>query len=149
MNKKNLTMIACSGIFLLSLGIISFCSGVDIKMITLYIRNQKFYVEIAETPEQHMVGLMYRDHIPNDFAMLFVNTSEDDRSFWMKNCRVPLDIVFLDKNKRIINIHINVPPCPNEPCPSYTSLKPAQYILEFRGNRTKELKLKPGDTIFF
>lgn len=130
---------------------VSVCWGVDteIKIIPLYIGSEKFMVEIADTDEKRITGMMYREFVPDDFGMLFINEIEDYRSFWMKNCRVHLDIIFLDKNKQIINIHFNVPPCENEPCPTYESKQPAQYVLELRANRAKELNLKPGDTIFF
>lgn len=121
----------------------------EIKIIPLYIGPEKFIVEIADTPEKQITGMMYREFIPDDFGMLFIHETESYRSFWMKNCRVPLDIIYLDKNKQVINIHFNVPPCKQEPCPSYKSERPAQYVLELRGNRAKELNLKPGDTIFF
>ena len=121
----------------------------EIKIIPLYIGPQKFLVEVADTDEKHMTGMMFREFIPDDFGMLFIHETEDYRSFWMKNCRLPLDIIFLDKNKQVINIHFNVPPCEREPCDTYESKRPAQYVLELRGNRAKELNLKPGDTIFF
>lgn len=121
----------------------------EIKIIPLYIGPEKFMVEIADTPEKQITGMMYREFIPDDFGMLFINETERYRSFWMKNCRVHLDIIFLDRNKQVINIHFNVPPCKHEPCKTYPSERPAQYVLELRGNRAKELNLKPGDTIFF
>jgi uncharacterized protein len=134
---------------------ILFCSffywspAAEIKIIPLYIGSEKFMVEIADTPEKQMTGMMYREFIPDDFGMLFIHETESYRSFWMKNCRVHLDIIYLDKNKQIINIHFNVPPCKQEPCKTYKSERPARYVLELRGNRAKELNLKPGDTTFF
>lgn len=121
----------------------------DLKLIPLYIGSEKFTVEIADTPEKQITGLMYRENIPDNYGMLFIHDDEDYRSFWMKNCKVSLDIIYLDNNKQIINMHIDVPPCKREPCPTYQSDKPARYVLELRGNRAKELNLKPGDTIFF
>lgn len=125
-----------------------YCSP-GVKMIPLYIGSEKFVVEIADTFEKHRTGLMFRQSIPDDFGMLFVHNREEYRSYWMKNCLVNLDIIYLDKNKQIINIHIAAPPCKMEPCKGYPSERPAQYVLELRANRAKELNLKPGDTIFF
>jgi uncharacterized membrane protein (UPF0127 family) len=121
----------------------------EIKIIPLYIGSEKFIAEIADTPEKRLTGMMFREFIPDDFGMLFIHETEEKQGYWMKNCRVPLDIIFLDKNKQIINIHFNVPPCKHEPCKTYESERPAQYVLELRANRAKELNLKPGDTIFF
>jgi uncharacterized membrane protein (UPF0127 family) len=124
-------------------------SGPDIKIIPLYIGSQKFTVEIADTPEKQVTGLMYRESIPGDFGMLFIYGNEDYRGFWMKNCLVSLDLIYLDRHKQVIDLHLNVPPCKKAPCKTYRSEQPAQYVLELRGNRAKELNLKLGDTVFF
>lgn len=136
-------------LFILLCGSLYLSLAAGIKSIPLYIGQEKFMVEVADTPEKQLTGLMYREFIPDDFGMLFIYRTENYRSFWMKNCRVHLDIIFLDKNKQVVNIHSNVPPCEDEPCKTYGSERPAQYVLELRGNRAKELNLKPGDTIFF
>ncbi|MCP5049528.1 MAG: DUF192 domain-containing protein [bacterium] len=124
-------------------------AGARIKLIPLYIGDNKFTVEVADTDEKWTTGMMYREVVPDDFGMLFVSNVEYHRSFWMKNCLANLDIIFLDSYKQVINIHINVPPCKREPCPGYASERPAQYVLELRGNRAKELNLKPGDVVMF
>lgn len=136
-------------IILLILAAGFYCPGSEIKMIPLYIGPEKFVVEISDTMEKQRLGLMYRQFIPDNYGMLFVYHHEEFRGFWMKNCLVNLDIIYLDRNKQIINIHTAVPPCKNDPCKTYASERPAQYVLELRANRSKELNLKPGDTIFF
>lgn len=119
------------------------------KFIPLYIGSEKFTVEIADTLEKQMLGLMFRKSIPDDFGMLFVHDDENIRSMWMKNTLVRLDLIFLDKNRQVVDMFINVPPCKDDPCDSYISRKPARYVLELRGNRASELGLKMGDVIFF
>jgi uncharacterized membrane protein (UPF0127 family) len=106
-------------------------------------------VEVSDTPEKQVKGLMFRENIPANYGMLFVFPSEETRSFWMKNCRIHLDIIYLNNRKQIIDMHINVPPCTSDPCPSYISKKKARYVLELKGNRAKELGLKEGDSVFF
>ncbi len=119
------------------------------EFIPLYIGPEKFTVEIADTLEKQLMGLMFRKSIPDDFGMLFVHEGEDTRSMWMKNTLVHLDLIFLDKNRQVVDIYTNVPPCKSDPCESYVSRKPALYVLELRGNRVKELNLKVGDFVFF
>ncbi|UCH95282.1 MAG: DUF192 domain-containing protein [Candidatus Aminicenantes bacterium] len=136
-------------LFIIFCGSLFSAAGSEIKIIPLYIGTEKFSVEIADTPRKIMKGMMFRESIPDDFGMLFVDEIEEYKGFWMKNCRVPLDIIYLDKNKQVINIHFNVPPCKREPCKIYQPKRPARYVLELRGNRAKELNLKPGDTVFF
>jgi uncharacterized membrane protein (UPF0127 family) len=136
-------------IYLLLLAGVVNCVHAGVKMIPLYIGSEKFTVEVAETEEAQMKGLMYRKHVPDDFGMLFIHEEEGYRSMWMKNCFVSLDLVFLNKNKQVVDMYINVPPCKNEPCDTYPSRIPAQYVLELRANRAKELNLKIGDTLTF
>ena len=125
------------------------CIHAQVKMIPLCIGSTVFTVEIADTQEKQMLGLMYRKTIPDDFGMLFVNSEEDYHSMWMKNTLVHLDLIFLNKDRQVVDMYINVPPCEKDPCPTYPSRVRAQYVLELRGNRAKELNLKIGDTIYF
>lgn len=125
------------------------CIHAQVKMIPLYIGSAKFTVEIADTEEKQMRGLMFRKHVADDYGMLFVHDEEGYRSMWMKNCFVHLDLIFLNKYKQVVDMHINVPPCKREPCENYATRIPAQYVLELRGNRAKELDIKIGDTITF
>ena len=120
-----------------------------IKMIPLYIGPEKFTVEVADTYEKQLRGLMYRKTIPDDFGMLFIYGDEDKRGFWMKNCFVHLDLIFMNSDKQVVDIIHNVPPCENEPCETYISEKPAMYVLELGGGRAKELNLELGASIFF
>jgi uncharacterized membrane protein (UPF0127 family) len=121
----------------------------EVKMVPLYIGSEKFMVEIADTMEKQLRGLMFRKSVPDDFGMLFVHDGEGYRSIWMKNTLVHLDLIFLNKHKQVVDIYLNVPPCKKEPCESYVTRVPAQYVLELRGNRAGELNIKIGDTIYF
>lgn len=121
----------------------------QVRMLPLYIGSEKFTVEIADTMEKQLRGLMFRKSVPDDFGMLFVHDGEGYRSIWMKNTLVHLDLIFLNRHKQVVDIYFNVPPCKKEPCESYVTRVPAQYVLELRGNRAKELNIKIGDTIYF
>jgi len=133
------------------LAMVLICSVLNsrVKMIPLYIGETKFTVEIADTHEKQLRGLMFRQSVPDDYGMLFVYDDEQIRAFWMKNTLVHLDLIFLDKNKQVVDMILNVPPCEADPCETYASEKKAQYVIELRGNRAEELNLKVGDTIFF
>lgn len=143
--RKLKTIITC---LLIVIGVTS-CIHAEVKMIPLYIGSEKFTVEIADTVEKQMRGMMFRKNVPDDFGMLFIYNMEDYHGFWMKNCLVHLDIIYLNKEKQVVDMHINVPPCKEEPCKTYFSRIPARYVLELRGNRSKEINLKIGDSIFF
>ena len=88
--------------------------------------------ELAVTDEERQRGLMYRGKINADQGMLFIFEEESIQSFWMKNMKFSIDIIWLDREKRIIHIERSVPPCSEEPCPTYSSRIPAMYILEIK-----------------
>ncbi len=121
----------------------------EIKTIPLSIGTEKFIVEIADTVEKQIRGFMFRRAVPDNSGMLFTYNREEYHSFWMKNTLVHLDIIYLNKDKIVVDLFINVPPCKSDPCPGYKTRIPAQYVLELRGNRAKELDLKIGDEIAF
>jgi uncharacterized membrane protein (UPF0127 family) len=118
------------------------------RFVTIYIQNKPFLAEIADTPEKLSKGLMFRQKIKDDYGMLFVFPDEDYRSFWMKNTLIPLDIIYLNQGRQIVDMYLSVPPCKADPCPSYNSSFPARYVLELNGGLAKKLKLKIGDKIF-
>ena len=143
--RKLEAIISC---LLIVTGITS-CIHAEVRMIPLYIGSEKFTVEIADTVEKQARGMMFRKNVPDDFGMLFIYNAEDYHGYWMKNCLVHLDIIYLNKEKQVVDMYINVPPCKEEPCKTYVTHVPAQYVLELRGSRAKEINLKIGDSIFF
>ncbi|MFM2060527.1 MAG: hypothetical protein RLZZ507_197 [Cyanobacteriota bacterium] len=106
----------------------------------------KINLEVAKTPEQQMMGLMYRPALPDDRGMLFVFPSAQPVSFWMKNVPVSLDMVFLHKGV-IQYIQTSAPPCQSEPCPTYGPNVPIDQVIELRSKRAKELGLQVGDKV--
>jgi hypothetical protein len=117
------------------------------RFVTIYIQDRPFLAEIADTPEAHRRGLMFRRRINDNYAMLFVFQDDDYRSFWMKNTWITLDILFLNRQCQIVDMALSVPPCKGDPCPGYDSKYPARYVLEIQGGLAKKLKLRVGDRI--
>jgi uncharacterized membrane protein (UPF0127 family) len=134
-------------IFFLLIFLVSLLVGEN-HFVTIYIQDKPFLAEIADTPEKHSRGLMFRHKIKDDYGMLFVFSEEDIRSFWMKNTYIALDMIFLNSERQIVDMFVSVPPCCGDPCPSYTSKFSARYVLEINGGLAKKLKLKIGDKIF-
>ena len=106
-------------------------------------------VEIAADAENRAQGLMYRDHLDAGRGMLFFFPADDVFSFWMKNTRIPLDMIWIDSEKRIVGIRENVPPCKADPCPSYGPGVVARYVFEVAGGEAKKHGLKTGDVLRF
>lgn len=106
----------------------------------------KINLEVAQTPEQQMMGLMYRPALPDDRGMLFIFPSAQPVQFWMKNVPVPLDMVFLH-NGVVKYIQTAAPPCKSEPCPTYGPNVPIDQVIELRAGRATEIGLKIGDKL--
>lgn len=119
------------------------------RFITLFLGDQRFTVEVADTPEKQLRGLMFRTSIADDYGMLFPYPDEDIRGFWMKNTLVHLDLIFIDSSRTVVEIIADVPPCRAEPCETYISSIPARYVLEIRGGLAAELGVKVGDRVLF
>jgi uncharacterized membrane protein (UPF0127 family) len=106
-------------------------------------------IEIADNEELRAQGLMYRDHLASDAGMLFFFAEEGEYPFWMKNTRIPLDIIWINKERRIAHIGHDVPPCRVPDCPSYPPNANAQYVLELAGGEAVKHGLKNGDVLRF
>jgi len=127
------------------------------ERLPLTIAGQPFRVELALTPEARASGLMYREQIPADGGMLFAYPTSHLQSFFMKNCRVDIDLAFLDTQGRVVATYAmraEPPRQPGEPevaydgrMPRYLSGLPAQFALELRGGRLRELGISIGDRL--
>ncbi len=104
-------------------------------------------VEIADTPEARARGYMYRDDVPEGEGMLFFMQTLDFHPFWMKNCKVGLDILWLDEKWQVVHIEREVPPCKADPCPDYQPLQASLYVLEMRSGSSAKEGIKIGDRI--
>lgn len=114
---------------------------------TVELKGQRFTVEIADTPELQERGLMFRRDLPLDHGMLFIFPEQRWHSFWMRNCLIPLDIMYFDAEGRFVSAHYNARPCNAEYCPTYPSEGPAKYVLELNGGVGRDLNLVPGDRL--
>lgn len=106
-------------------------------------------VEVVRTQEERGRGLQFRKSLGRDEGMLFVFPSSQRQSFWMKDTFIPLDIIWIDRHKRVVFIIPNVLPCETEKCPVYTPDTAANYVLEVNAGVTVELGLRVGDQVSF
>ena len=110
------------------------------------IGSQVIQIEVARTPQQQALGLMYRTNVADDRGMLFPFAQPRVVGFWMKNCKIPLDMIFL-RDDVVKAIQVNALPCEQEPCPTYGPDVPVNQVIELRGGRSQELGVKVGDRI--
>jgi len=119
-----------------------------VPTIAIFPSGAEFRLEIAADPAAQRQGYMFRERIPPDEGMLFVYGESGRRSFWMKNCRVALDIIWLDTESRVIEIAHSRPPCPDTgPCPSVEPQRLAQNVLEVAGGTARREGLAVGDRV--
>lgn len=114
---------------------------------TVALKGERYVVQIADEIDEQVRGLMFVREMPRDHGMLFVYEQAQPQAFWMKNCYIPLDILFFDADARFVNAHYNVPVCRGDPCPQYASEKPARYVLELNAGVGRALGLAPGDPL--
>jgi uncharacterized protein len=110
------------------------------------IAGRRFELEVAKTPQQQQIGLMYRTSLADNRGMLFVFESPQPTRFWMKNTLIPLDMIFL-REGRVIEIAADVPPCKTTTCPTYGTDTEIDKVLELRSGMTAQIGLKVGDRV--
>lgn len=110
------------------------------------INNKTINLELARTSLEQQKGLMFHENLEESSGMLFVFPDEQIRSFWMKNTFIPLDILYIDSNDKIIDIQ-TAQPCKKDPCPDYVSASPARYVLELNAGYSEKNNIKIGDKI--
>lgn len=110
------------------------------------INGKKINVEVADTKEKQIEGLMYREKLDENSGMLFVYNDSKVRNFWMANMQFPLDMLFINESNAVIKIE-DAGLCENKICNVYSSDIPAMYVLEVNTNFTEENNIKTGDLV--
>jgi uncharacterized membrane protein (UPF0127 family) len=120
------------------------------KLTEVCFKNNCFHVKVASTPSERERGLMFVESMKRDKGMLFVFEKQGNYFFWMKNTLIPLDIIWIDGDKKVVFIKENAQPCSGEEfCPSINPGVNALYVLELNAGMAQEIGLKLGDTIFW
>lgn len=106
-------------------------------------------VELATDDATRAQGLMYRDHLAEDRGMLFFFPESGEYPFWMKNTLIPLDMIWIDEQRRIAHVSSNVPLCKADPCPNYPPNATAKYVLELAAGVAAKHHLANGQALRF
>jgi len=109
-------------------------------------RQLTFQVEVADTPAKRELGLQYRRDLALDRGMIFLFPAESGHSFWMKNTPIPLDIIFISKDRKIVGIVEQAVPFSTE---SRSVPGASQFVLEINGGLSERYGIKAGDTVQF
>jgi len=114
------------------------------------LKGKRYEVEIADDAAKRERGLMFRDDMAANHGMLFIHDSEAPQAYWMKNTKIPLDILYFDHQRKLVSEQLNVPPCSGgDRCPPYPSEAAALYVLELNAGSADAAGVKAGDELTF
>ena len=109
-------------------------------------------VEVMVKDEDRAMGLMFRPSLPLDRGMLFLFERPDFHGIWMKNCKFPIDILWLDEAHKVVHLAEKVPPCTakdDTACPVYSPLRRASFVVELSAGQARREKALVGTTVAF
>lgn len=136
-------MSALRPLLLAMLLLLSGCASAGGQWVEL--AGQRYNVEIADDDAERARGLMFRDELVAGTGMLFIHDRQEPQSYWMKNTKIPLDILYFDESLKLVAQQRDVPPCASgNECPPYPSNAPARYVLELNAGEAAKLNLGKG-----
>jgi uncharacterized protein len=138
-------LLACA---LLSLAALRASAGPAVIPLTLP-SGKVLQAEVMVKDEDRAMGLMFRPSLPLDRGLLFRFEELDFHGIWMKNCKFPIDIVWLDEERRVVHVAEAVPPCRADPCPVYQPMKKAAWVVELNAGQARREKATLGSRLEF
>ena len=151
MNKRDyiISIISLILIFLFIFLIINYSKEIDNKIENVCFEENCFKVELAITESERAKGLMFKETLEDNSGMLFIFPEEGVYNFWMKNTLIPLDIIWISKEEKVVHIEKNVQPCKENICRSYGPDRKVLYVLELNSGKIEEKGIKIGDKVSF
>ena len=133
----------------------NFLNGIDIPKDTylqarVIVNGFELTTDLAITADQKAEGLAVKDHLKENEGMLFVSEQSSRQSFWMKDMKFAIDIIWLDSNRVVVHIEHNLQPCVSDlDCPLYSPDKNALYILETVAGFSQKHNVNTGTQMDF
>ena len=111
----------------------------------------KINAETMRSDVELMRGLMFRESLAPDRGMLFIHPREATFQYWMYQTKIPLDIIWMDRDRRIVEMSLDTPPCTSSAsqCATYGGKFKAKYVLEVKAGSARKNGLKTGDRLDF
>jgi uncharacterized protein len=120
------------------------------RQVNVTVNGMVLIADIAATDEQKIKGLSVKDSLAENEAMLFVYDNEAEHTFWMKDMKFPIDIIWIDTNKTVVHIEHNLQPCSSELlCPSYKPIDDSLYVLETVSGFAEKHDIAKGTPVDF
>jgi uncharacterized membrane protein (UPF0127 family) len=124
--------------------------GNNTNSSSVAIKDLNIYVDLAKTPDQQSKGLSIKNTLNENEGMLFLFDTPKKYSFWMKDMKFPIDIIWINSNYEIVHVEKNLQPCIFFPiCTSYSPSEDSKYVLEVTSNYTTKNNITVGDKVNF
>lgn len=124
--------------------------GEPTHYLLIFPDGTRVVAEVARSDAERLLGLIFKEKLPENMGMLFAFEEPDYHRLWTKNVRFPIDLIWLDSDRRIIGWEINLLPCRQDPCPTYApKQQKALYALEIPTGFVKQHRLKTEMVVVF
>ena len=151
MNAKSASIVQRAIVWLIVLGVLvavgcgvfSIITNMNQQRVSIAIGKANLRAEVADTDELRTKGLSGQQELEENQAMLFVFDNNAQHSIWMKDMRIPIDVIWLDEKKKVVHVEHDVWP-DSEPHETYVPPKPARYIIEVTAGEAKKAGIKVG-----
>ncbi len=146
-----LLTIAAAALFAAGCGSSNLTDEVGLTQVT-FPNGVRINAETMRRELELMRGLMFRESLPPDRGMLFIHPAESTFHYWMYQTKIPLDIIWMDHDRRIVEMSLDTPPCRStsaKDCPEYGGHFKSKYVLEVGAGGARKNGLKAGDTLDF
>jgi uncharacterized protein len=144
-------VIVAAALFAVGCGTSNITDELNLTEVT-FPNGVKINAETMRRELELMRGLMFRESLAPNRGMLFIHPAEDTYRYWMYQTKIPLDIIWMDRDRRIVEISLDTPPCPTssaKECPNYGGNFKSKYVLEVSAGVARKNGLKAGDTLDF
>ena len=143
--RRKILVLVVGGFLILSSAILLWINRQERGQVCF--KGSCFSVELARTAAEQARGLMFRKEMGQGQGLLFVFNQEKELPFWMKNTLIPLDIVWIDQEQRVVFVEEMAQPCLQDPCPFIDPQAEARYVWEIPGGRVQTIGLEVGDQL--
>lgn len=120
------------------------------RQVNVTVNGVEIIADVAATNDQRSKGLAVKDTLSENESMLFVFSAEREHSFWMKNMKFPIDIIWLDGDKEVVHIEHSLEPCvPDSFCQTYKPNDDSLYVLETVAGFAEKYDVTGGTLVEF
>ncbi len=119
------------------------------RQVNITVNGVELLADIAATSDQKSMGLGVKDTLNDNEAMLFLFKTESKHTFWMKDMKFQIDIIWLDADKEVVHIEHSLEPCMPDSCPTYTPNDDSLYVLETVAGFAQKYNVTEGTPVEF